>query len=43
MYKHLTAALEEKKEKEDALTDAQKTLSSMNDKVSRAEEDAQVA
>jgi len=42
-YKDLTAPLEEKKEKEDALTNAQKALSSMNGKVSQAEEDAQVA
>ena len=42
-YKDLATALEEKKEKEATLTDAWKTLSSMNDKVSRAEEDAHVA
>jgi hypothetical protein len=42
-YKHLTTALEEKKEKETALTDTRKTLFSMNGEVSRADEDAQVA
>jgi len=36
-------ALEERKEKEAALTDTQKTLSGMNGKVSRAEQDAHVA
>jgi len=41
-YKDLTAALE-KQEKEAALTDARKTLSSMNGKVSRVEEDAHIA
>jgi hypothetical protein len=35
-------ALEEKKEKEAALTETQETLSTMGSKVSRAEEDAQV-
>ena len=42
-YKDLTATLEEKKEKEATLTEAQKTLSHMDSKVSRAEEDAHVA
>jgi hypothetical protein len=35
--------LEEKKEREAALTEAQMTLSSMDNKVSRAKGDAQVA
>ena len=43
VYKDLTVALEEKKEKEAALTGARKNLSSMNGEVSCAEEDAQVA
>jgi chromosome segregation ATPase len=42
-YKDLTTALEEKKEKEAALTDARKTLSNMDSKVSQAEEVARVA
>jgi hypothetical protein len=42
VLKKLTAAEEEKQKKEAALTDAWKTLSSMNIKVSRAEEDAHV-
>ena len=42
-YKDLTVTLEEKQEKEAALTDAQKTVSSINGKVSQAEEDAHVA
>jgi hypothetical protein len=41
-YKELSTALEEKKEKEAALTDTRKTLSSMNGKVTRAEVDAHV-
>jgi hypothetical protein len=42
-YKDLTTALEEKQEKEATLTDARKTLSSMNSKVSWAKEDTHVA
>jgi hypothetical protein len=38
-YKNLTAALEEKKEREAALTEARKTLSIMDSKVSRVEGD----
>ena len=41
--KELTAAEEEKQKKEAALTEARKTLSSMNGKVYQAEEDACVA
>jgi len=42
-YKDLMVALEDKKEREAALNEAQETLSTMGSKVSRAEEDAQVA